>query len=91
MFSRYIDREPHDPELAAEGRGAFMALVDAVAVLQRSKHLRADDTELMARHIWAVVHGVAMLAIDGQLPEPNGVAKLTRYSLERLQDGIADR
>jgi AcrR family transcriptional regulator len=91
MFSRYFDRDPRDPELSREGMGAFMALVDAVVVLQRNQQLRSDDTELMTRHIWAVVHGVAMLAIDGQLPEPEGVAKLTRYSIARLQDGIVDR
>lgn len=89
MFSRFIDREPADPQLATEGAGAFTALVHAVAELQRAGQLRADDTELMARHIWAVVHGVANLAIDGQLPEPDGIEKLTRYSIERLQLGIA--
>ena len=89
MFSRYIDREPRDPDLANEGAGAFVALVNAVAALQRAGQLRADDTELMARHIWAVVHGVANLAIDGQLAEPGGIEQLTRYSIERLQLGIA--
>jgi len=91
MFSRFVDREPADSLLATEGAGAFMALVNAVAELQRTRQLRADDTELMARHIWAVVHGVANLAIDGRLPEPDGIEKLTRYSIDRLQLGIAER
>jgi AcrR family transcriptional regulator len=91
MFSRFIYREPADPALATEGAGAFMALVNAVTELQRRRELRADDTELMARHIWAVVHGVANLAIDGQLPEPDGIEKLTRYSIDRLLLGIAQR
>ena len=89
MFSRYIEREPADPELASEGSGAFMALENAVVALQRGGELRADDTDLMTRHIWAVVHGVANLAIDGRLAEPGGVDRLTRYSIERLQLGIA--
>ncbi len=42
----------------------------------------------MARFVWAVVHGVAMLGIDGQLPEPGGVEELMRYALERLHTGI---
>lgn len=91
MFSRYVDREPIDPQLATEGAGAFMALVNAVAELQRTRQLRPDDTELMARHIWAVVHGVANLAIDGRLPAPDDIEKLTRYSIDRLQLGIAER
>src|SRR5688500_8501108 len=87
MFSRFVEREPRDPELATEGLGAFQALVDSVAVLQRDGFLRNDDTVLLARYIWSVVHGVAMLAIDGQLPEQD-IEELTRYSLERMRGGI---
>jgi hypothetical protein len=43
----------------------------------------------MARYIWAVVHGVAMLGIDGQLSGPGGgVEDLMRYALDRLGTGI---
>jgi len=31
--------------------------------------VRSDDTVTMASFVWAVVHGVAMLGIDGQLSE----------------------
>ena len=89
MFSRFVDPEPHEPELATEAKGAFQALVDAVAALQRDGFLRADDTVLMARYVWSVVHGVAMLAIDGQLPDSGAVEELLRYALERLRGGIA--
>jgi hypothetical protein len=91
MFSRFVDLEPHEPELAAEAGGAFQALVDAVAALQRDGIVRGDDTVLVARFVWAVVHGVAMLAIDSQLPEPGGVEELMRYALERLGTGIGAR
>ena len=50
--------------------------------------MRGDDTVKMARFVWAVVHGVAMLGIDGQLREPGGVEELMRYALERLRTGI---
>jgi AcrR family transcriptional regulator len=72
MFSRFVDPQPQEPELAAEAVGAFQALVDAVAAMQREGIVRDDDTVLMARYVWSVVHGVAMLAIDGQLPERLG-------------------
>ena len=42
----------------------------------------------MARFVWSVVHGVAMLGIDGQLREPGAVDELMRYALERLWTGI---
>ena len=89
MFGGFVDPKSCDPELTAEAAGAFQALVDALATLQRDGAVRGDDTVLMARHVWAVVHGVAMLGIDGQLREPGSVDELTRYALERLQTGIA--
>jgi hypothetical protein len=78
-----------DPELGVEAEGAFQALVDAVLALQRDGIVRGDDTLKMARFIWAVVHGVAMLGIDGQLRERGAVEELTAYALERLRSGLA--
>jgi AcrR family transcriptional regulator len=88
MFGGFVDPEACDPELAAEAAGAFQALVDALAALQRDGLVRTDDTVTMARFVWAVVHGVAMLGIDGQLREPGSVDGLTRYAIERLRSGI---
>jgi AcrR family transcriptional regulator len=88
MFSRFVDPEPQEPELTAEAGGAFRALVDAIAALQREGLVRDDDPMLVARFVWAVVHGVAMLAIDDQIPERGGVEALMQYSLERLGTGI---
>ena len=88
MFGGFVDPQAHDPELAAEAEGAFQALVDALAALQRDGVVRGDDTVLMARYVWALVHGVAMLGIDGQLREPGAVEELMRYAFERLRTGI---
>jgi hypothetical protein len=90
MFGGFVDpEEDRDPELAAEAGGAFQALVDALAALQHDVVVRGDDTLLMARFVWSVVHGVAMLSIDGQLREPGSIEELMRYALERLGTGIA--
>jgi AcrR family transcriptional regulator len=88
MFSRFVDPECKEPELATEAEGAFQALVDSVVALQREGLVRSDDPLLVARYVWSVVHGVAMLAIDGQIPEPGAIEELMRYSLERLGTGI---
>ncbi|MQA30546.1 MAG: TetR family transcriptional regulator [Luteitalea sp.] len=88
MFGGFVNPKACEPELTAEAAGAFQALVDALAALQRDAIVRGDDTVKMARFVWAVVHGVAMLGIDGQLPEPCGVEELMRYALERLRTGI---
>ena len=88
MFGGFVDPQAKEPELAAEATGAFQALVNALAALQREGVVRGDDTVLMARFVWGVVHGVAMLGIDGQLREPGGVEELMRYAIERLATGI---
>ena len=88
MFGGFVDPKACEPELAAEAEGAFRALVDALASLQRDGSVRGDDTVTMARFIWAVVHGVAMLGIDGQLREPSAVEQLMKYSLERIKRAI---
>jgi hypothetical protein len=89
MFGGFVDHQPQDHELAAEAEGALQALVDALAALQHDAVVRGDDTVLMARHVWALVHGIAMLGIDGQLHEPGAVEELMRYAFERLRTGIA--
>jgi AcrR family transcriptional regulator len=89
MFGGFVDQETRDPELASEAMAAFQALVDALATLQRDSILRNDDPVLMARYVWALVHGLAMLGIDGHLREPGAVEELLRYAVERLHSGIA--
>jgi AcrR family transcriptional regulator len=88
MFGSFVDLKAKEPELSTEAEGAFQALVDALTVLQRSAIVRDDDTVLMARFVWSVVHGVAMLGIDGQLQEPCDMEELMRYALDRLRTGI---
>jgi AcrR family transcriptional regulator len=88
MFGGFVDPEDRESELATEGAGAFQALVDALTALQRDSLVRADDTVTMASFVWAVVHGVAMLGIDGQMRETVEIEQLTRYALERLWSGI---
>lgn len=89
MFGGSFDPEAQDPELMSEGHGAFQALVDALAALQSQALVRGDDTVQMATYVWSVVHGMAMLAIDGRLQEPGAVDGLTQYAFDRLGTGLA--
>ena len=88
MFGGFIDPGDSQSELATEAAGALQALEGALATLQRDGLARAEDTATMARFVWAVVHGVAMFAIDGQLPDPAMVDQLMRYAIERMRIGI---
>src|SRR3984893_7499965 len=65
MFGGFVHDSTADPELAREGAGAFHALVDAIVALQQNGLMRRDEPLQMARFIWTVVHGVAMLTRDG--------------------------
>src|SRR5687767_5447159 len=89
MFGGLADPQARDPELGAEAEGAFQALVNAPSALQRDAVARSDDAVLMARYVWALVHGMAMLGIDGKLRESGAVEELMQYAFDRLRTGIA--
>ena len=90
MFGRFVESCKKDPELIEEARAAFQALVEALVELQQEGQARGDDPLLQARFVWSVVHGVAMLAIDGQLREGDESGEgLSRYAVDRIQVAIA--
>lgn len=68
--------------------GAFSALASAIETLQHDGILRKDDPRQVAQYVWAVMHGVAMLAIDGLLRTSAEVDALKRFASERLRTGI---
>jgi AcrR family transcriptional regulator len=78
-----------DAELSEEGAGAFWVLVDALTALQGQNLARRGDPQQMALFVWAAVHGVAMLAIDGRLgQEPATIDGLTHYTTDRIRAAI---
>jgi hypothetical protein len=90
MFGGGFELDTRDPELTAAGAAAFTALVDALLEQQAQGRVAKDDPQTQATFVWAVVHGIAMLAIDGNLKERGAdLGALTRYSLERLRSGIS--
>jgi len=56
------------PESFSEARQSVFALLrDGIARLQERGLVRAGDASAMAMSAWALVHGLAMLALDGQV------------------------
>jgi AcrR family transcriptional regulator len=90
MFGRFVESGARDPELVEEANTAFQALVDALVDQQREGLVRGDDPVMLARFVWSVTHGIAMLVIDGQLMDgdDSGMA-LNRYAAGRVRDAIA--
>jgi AcrR family transcriptional regulator len=92
MFGGFIEAAAKDAEFAQEATGAFQSLVDALVALQASGVVRRDDPLLQAHFIWSVVHGIAMLAINGLLAAFDSDGKrLNHYAQERLRDAIQAR
>jgi AcrR family transcriptional regulator len=82
--------EKHDtPGDGIEGsEDAFQALVDGIVAEQAAGRMRREDPQPLALYIWAMVHGVAMLALDGLLPPSMSGQALVLLAIERLHEGI---
>jgi AcrR family transcriptional regulator len=89
MFGRFVESCSKDAGFVREATAAFQVLVDSLVEQQEAGLVRRDEPLLQARFIWSVVHGIAMLVIDGQLGgvDAQGEA-LNRYAVERLRDAI---
>ena len=89
MFGSGFERAAADTELIEEGARAFLALLNALIAQQQQGLVRQDEPEQLAHFIWSLVHGIAMLAIDGAFRKGTDVEALTRFALERSRTGIA--
>jgi AcrR family transcriptional regulator len=68
---------------------AFQVLVDAIAEQQAQGLVRKDDDpRQLAQFIWAVVHGIAMLAVDGLIRSPEEAHRLFAFAYQRIRSGI---
>jgi AcrR family transcriptional regulator len=88
MFGGFIQSAAKDDHFVAEAKAVFQVLVDALVEQQNAGDLRRDDPVLMARFVWALVHGTAMLVIDGQLPKTAQKNALEHYMFERLYASV---
>jgi hypothetical protein len=88
MFGGFIESAAKEDDFVAEAKAAFQVLVDALVERQNAGDIRRDDPVLMARFVWSLVHGTAMLFIDGQLSETAQRESLEHYALERLNASI---
>lgn len=90
MFGGFVDWGVKDPEFVQDADRAFQVLVDALVALQQDHLIRRDDPQQLASLIWAMVHGIAMLTIDGQLEHQQGDSlALARFAVERIRSGLA--
>ena len=66
MFGAEIAKADH-PSLAAAAELAFGDLLDAITTCQEAAIVKGRDPREIAGPLWSLVHGVASLAIGGEL------------------------
>jgi len=66
MFGADTDKTRH-PSLAVAASQAFGDLLDAITRCQTAGILRGQKPRQIAGPLWSLVHGIASLAIDGEL------------------------
>jgi AcrR family transcriptional regulator len=88
MFGGFIESAAKDDAFLGEAKAAFQVLVDALIEQQNTGDVRRDEPVLMARFVWAVVHGIAMLVIDGQVSGAEQRESLQQYAVDRIRASI---
>lgn len=89
MFGRVWGDGSEESEVVKEGAAAFGALVGLLVTLQAHGIARQGDPVQLARFVWASVHGVAMLALDGQWQHQRAdLSGLVDFVVQRIAAGI---
>jgi AcrR family transcriptional regulator len=88
MFGGFLGSRKPKGALATEGTAAFQVLVDALVEQQQAGSVRKDDPLQLARFVWATVHGISMLGIDGLLGKRTGPLDLARAANDLIRRGI---
>jgi AcrR family transcriptional regulator len=90
MFEGPRPAEPR-PEYAEPARRAFQTLIDAIAAGQAEGSLPKGDPYPLAVVAWSGVHGLAKLAIGGQLPfNARQTLKFADYLTATMAQGMAN-
>lgn len=78
------------PDLDAAARASFATLLEAVAACQQAELIPGKDPVESASACWALVHGLAALVVDGQLPfqDAEAAGNLARVVGETLWNGL---
>lgn len=85
MFDLPVPRRRRSAKVHPLGADAFQVLLDAIAAAQQSGDLPPGDPMPLAWTAWSLVHGIAKLAISGNLPlSARATIAFTRRAAEAL-------
>jgi AcrR family transcriptional regulator len=90
MFSAEVPDKTRHPGLAAAAQAVHETLVAQIEEAQRRGAVAPGDPEMLSFAAWSMVHGCAVLLIDGQARGRSARA-LTEAVVDRLHLGLAPR
>jgi len=67
MFGQEIIQHQRSEKLCSDARATFNEYLIAVKALQDEKNITTVDYSVLANYFWTIVHGLAILLIDGQV------------------------
>lgn len=67
MFGQEIIQHQRPEKLCSDARETFNEYLKAVKALQNEKSITIGDHTILANYFWTMVHGLAILLIDGQI------------------------
>jgi AcrR family transcriptional regulator len=95
MFSSELLRSRDTPELRAAGQPTLEALVSALERVQANGTFMTGDPRALSLPAWSMVHGLATLIVDGQLPalldDPGAADALADEVIDVVIRGLSDR
>lgn len=92
MFSPQLRDDTVLTEVEKAGRATYAVLIAALSAVRGEGQLATDNPERAAITVWALVHGLAMLMLDGPLyrnaQSEAGREALITFSAEQLLVGV---
>jgi AcrR family transcriptional regulator len=90
MFSPEVTDKTRHPELAAAAQEVHETLVKQIVEGQRQGAVAPGDPDELSFAAWSMVHGCAILLIDGQASRRSPAASIDA-TVDRLHPGLAPR
>jgi AcrR family transcriptional regulator len=92
MFDLPLSQRACGARIEPVGANCFQVLLDCITAAQKSGDLPAGDPLRMAWTAWSLVHGIAKLAISGNLPlDAPATIEFTRRAAKSICQGMARR
>ncbi len=90
MFSAFQPEDATCSKLNEAGKASFAVLVEAVVAGQSAGKIKSGDPQQLAWVAWSLVHGLAMLVIERQLPlmDEASVVAFAETATQSLTQGL---